>query len=478
MTVLNTLLIQPSYKSCVQTLFSIYNTEEGIGFKPPLGLLYIASAIKKLTNHHVDILDCQLENITHENILDNIPNNYDVIGISAWTDFWYQAYMIGRVLKKKFPAIYIVIGGPHINIFPQEVLEMDFVDAVVMGDGEIPMVTLLNVLAEKETKANPVPGLYFANIKYTDFSPYVCNDLDILPFPDRTSLPLHRYSAIISPNKYSTTMVTSRGCPFFCVYCKLKFQKPVRRSATNVLAEIEEITKLGIKEIEIYDDTFNWDHQRTIDICKGLVANNIDIAWSIRDRVDRVSEEVLVHLKKAGCYRIHLGVETGSMKIMQAIKKQITIEQARNAVFLAKKCGFVTLSYFMYGLPGETMEDAQQTLDLALELGTDYAEFSIMIPYPGTEAYISALKKGIIPYDYWLEFTKNPTPNYEIPYVIENIISREELLKLRDLSLKKFYLNYKYIFKELFKIRSLYEFIRKAKTGIGLVKILMGKFVR
>lgn len=475
---LKVLLIQPSSRDCVRSLFSIYNSDEGIGFKPPINLLYIATAIKEMTGHSVEILDCQLDDTHQGNILDRITEPYDVIGISAWTDYWYQAMTMAKKLKSRYPCTHIVLGGPHVNIFPQEVLKLDFVDSIVMGDGEILMVRLLERLSDNAGDDVRVPGVYLRRVKYGEFSPYICEDLDKLPIPDRTLLPVRKYTSVLSREDYITTMITSRGCPYSCVFCKLKFQRPVSRSAENVIREFEVIHKLGFREVEIYDDTFNWNHKRTIDICKGLVEKKNDIIWAIRDRVDRVEEDVLCYLKKSGCYRIHLGIETGSDEVMQNIKKRISVEQARKAVKLARKHNFVILAYFMYGLPGETLDDAKKTLKLALELRPDYVEFSITIPYPGTELYETALRSGIIPQDYWLEFTRNPAPLYSIPCVIENLISRKQLMRIRDLSIKKFYLNPRYIMRELFKIRNPGELRRKAKMGMGLINIIRGKFKR
>lgn len=478
MKTLKVLLIQPSDRDCVRSLFGIYNTDEGIGFKPPLNLLYIATAIKEMTKHHVEILDCQLNDIHQGNIIEKINHPYDVVGISAWTDFWYQAITMAKKLKEKYPNTHIVMGGPHVNIFPKEVLEFDPVDSIIVGDGEIPMVGLLNKLSSNVKNNDQIPGVYFQGIKYKDYVPYICEDLDKLPIPDRKLLPFEKYTSVLSHEKYITSMITSRGCPYSCVFCKLKFQKPVRRSAENVIKEFEIIHRLGIREIEIYDDTFNLDHQRTIDICKGILDNKIEMKWSIRDRVDRVREDVLAYLKKAGCCRIHLGIESGSNKIIKNIKKHVSIEQARNAVSLAQKYNFIILTYFMYGLPGETLSDAEQTLNFALELDTDYAEFAITIPYPGTELYETALKSGVIPSHYWIEFTKNPTPSFRIPYLIENFISREEIMKIRDLSIRKFYFNPRYMIREFLKARSLDELYRKAKMGVGLYNIIRKRFKR
>jgi anaerobic magnesium-protoporphyrin IX monomethyl ester cyclase len=475
---LKVLLIQPSYRDCVQCLFSIYNTDEGIGLKPLLGILYIATAIKEMTSCSVRVMDCQLCDIHHDNILDYVTEDYDVIGVSAWTDYWFQGASIAKRLKRQFPMSHIVIGGPHANIYPKEILSLDFVDSIIMGDGEIPMVELLNELAVRGIIKKEIPGVYVSGRDYEGYTPYVHKNLDSLPIPDRTLLPLERYTSVLSSKDYVTTMITSRGCPYGCVYCKLEFQRPVRRSAANVVKEFEIINKLGIKEVEIYDDTFNWSHKRTAEICQGLIRKKIKMRWAIRERVDRVREDILDLLRRAGCYRIHIGVETGNDIVMEAIKKRITVQQARKAIGLVKKFKFTVLSYFMYGLPQETIVEARDTLRLALEMNTDYAEFSIMIPYPGTEAYREALLEGVIPYDYWLEYTKNPVPAFEIPYVYEKFMSKNQLVEIRDLSVRKFYFRPSYVLRELWRVRSCREFVRKFKMGLGLLKLLVGKFVR
>lgn len=465
------LLIQPSARDCVKTLFSIYNAEGGIGFKPPIGLLYIATTVRERTGCDVTVLDCQLDDIHQGNILELVREPYDVIGISAWTDFWYQASGIAKTLKSRYPNSHIVMGGPHVNIYPEEVLGFDYVDSIVMGDGEIPMSMLVDRLA-KGGASDEIPGVYFRGRTYKEYLPYICEDLDSLPIPDRTLLPIKRYYSVLSPSEFVTSMITSRGCPYRCVYCKLKFQRPVARSAESVIKEFETIHVLGIKEVEIYDDTFNWNHDRTEEVCRGLIAKRLGVTWAIRDRVDRVKESLLVELKRAGCNRIHLGVESGSNAILKAIKKGITTDVAREAVRLAKKHGFMVLAYFMYGLPTETLDDARQTLDFALRLDSDYAEFSIMIPYPGTEVYENALKDGTIPVDYWRDFTRRPIASFEIPYVLENLMTKKDLLKLRNLSIRKYYFRLAYMLREFRKLRSWPEFHRKFKMGMGLFNLL------
>ncbi|MGL1862843.1 MAG: B12-binding domain-containing radical SAM protein [Pseudodesulfovibrio sp.] len=473
---LKVLLIQPSHRDCVQTLFSIYNTDEGIGFKPPLGLLSIATSILQMTPHEVDIFDCQLEDVHAGNIHEHLTKEYDVVGISSWTDFWYQATAIGAKIKELFPQCFLIMGGPHINAYPAEALAFPAVDAISMGDGEIPTVKLLERLASGSDDL--IPGLYVKGEEPRQFDPFICRDLNTLPIPDRTLLPIDRYTSVLGSERFITTMITSRGCPFACVYCKMEHQPFNMRSAESVIDEFKQIHALGISEVEVYDDTFNFNHTRTKEICKELKRLGLNIKWAIRDRVDRVDEEVLVALKEAGCNRIHLGIESGNDKVLHDIGKKITAEQARTAVKMVKAQKFELLTYYMFGLPDETYEEAAQTIDFSLELDSDYAEFSITIPYPGTKAYADALSKGIIKDDFWLTFTRNPTPKFVIPQVIENIISKDELLALRDQAIRRYYFRPTYILRETMKVRSWHEFKRKFTMGLGLANVLRGIFVR
>ncbi|MBU1229138.1 MAG: B12-binding domain-containing radical SAM protein [Proteobacteria bacterium] len=477
---LRILLVQPSYKDCVQTLFSIYNTEEGIGFKPPLGLLSIATTIRSRTPHDVVILDCQLDDVHVGNIHEHLSDEYDVVGISAWTDFWYQAAATAARVKELLPRSCVVLGGPHISCYPAESLDHPAVDAIIMGDGEMPMLRLLEVLAGHGASGAGLPahGLYFDSEPRRSFVPYIHKSLDELPIPDRTLLPLNRYTSVIGVEKFSTTMVTSRGCPFACVYCKMEHQPFNMRSAGSVLDEFRQIKALGISEVEIYDDTFNFSHERTLAICKGLQELDLGIKWAMRDRVDRVDPHVLQALKKAGCVRIHLGIESGSDAVLKAIGKKINVEQARKAVAKAKAAGFEVLTYYMFGLPGESLAEAQKTIELSLELDSDYAEFSITIPYPGTKAYAGALEQGVISSDYWLAFAKTPTPQFVIPQVIENMMDRKTLLSLRDQAIRRFYFRPSYMLRELLKVKSWHEFKKKFQMALGLANVLRGIFIR
>jgi radical SAM superfamily enzyme YgiQ (UPF0313 family) len=269
-------------------------------------------------------------------------------------------------------------------------------------------------------------------------------------------------------------MITSRGCPGRCTCCKLNFQKTVCRSAGNVIREFEMIQNLNINEVEIYDDTFTWSKQRVKDICQGLIDRNIRVKWAIRDRVNNVDKELLDCMKEAGCHRIHYGIESGVDRIIKLMKKNITTEQAKRAVRLAKKKGFTVLTYFMIGNKGESVEDVKETIDFAMKLGADYTQFSITIPYPGTELYEDALQNGVISYDFWSEFARKPVPDFRIPELASESIPANKLTSLLDEAIRRYYFRPSFIIKEIAKIRNPREFKRKLKMGymllLGLVR--------
>lgn len=464
------LLVYPPVRDEVASFLPHLEDKEGVGYKPPLGILYIAAYLKEKTNHDVKVLDCNVLRYSYEDVLREVESyRPDIVGVTAWTDLWFSVNNVLRLVKEKHPKIFLVAGGPHVSCFPEETLKYSSADAVIVGDGEYPMSVLAECV-EKNVRPNGIPGIHFKEHGVHAEKYYIEKHLDSLPLPQRTMLPYKRYTALLGKGGLVTTMITSRGCPYRCTFCKLNFQKTLCRSAQNVLSEIEEIVKLGIKEIEIYDDTFTWSHERVVEICKGIIDRKLDIRWAVRDRVSNANEDTLKWMKKAGCTRIHYGIESGSASILKSLKKNITLEQAANSVSLAKKEGFEVLTFFMLGLPGETEEDMQKTIDFSLKLAPDYCEYSIIRPYPCTEMYSKALSDDTIPEDFWEKFAVAPVNNFQIPYFVNKNFDLAYLIKIRDRAIKRFYFRLKYMIREFRKIRTIKEFKAKFNMGITLVK--------
>lgn len=471
-------IVQSPVQGGVRSLLPHIGKEsEGIGFKPPIGLLSIATTVRQHSGHDISIIDCVARRMTVEEVVDKVVAlKPDIVGISAWTDFWYPAYMAGKLIKEKLPGAHLVYGGPHIGIYAEETLAMPFVDSVITGDGEVPFLYLCNLVANG-LEDNGIPGLHFTSfgVKNDTMKFFIQKDLDALPIPDRTLLPIDLYTSLLGSGDKTTTMITSRGCPYRCIYCKLNFQKTLMCSAEKIIREFIEIQNLGIREVEIYDDTFTWSKKRVEKICYGLIESGVQVEWAVRDRVTNADPELLRLMYAAGCRRVHYGVESGVDRILLGMKKKIKTDDARRAVRLAKQAGMTVLTYFMFGSLDETVDDMRRTIRFALELDADYSEFSITIPYAGTELYQEALDRGVIGHDYWNEYAENPVCDFKMPQVIENYVDLDTLIGIRDDAIRKFYFRPKYIARQVWRLRSCRELIKKARMGIQLLQAVAGR---
>jgi len=463
------ILIQPSAEGGAIGLLP-HEQGAGIGCKPPIGLLSIATVLSR-AGHEVRILDAlALGFDIKETIDETIQWKPDLVGISAWTDYWYSALQTGKGLREALPQIHICFGGPHVGIYPEETLESTVADSIIAGDGEAPMLHLCQAL-EQNCSVESHPGLHLAGnpVQPGPGRVYIEKDLDRFAPPDRRLLDHSPYGSVLGKGEALTTMITSRGCPHRCTFCKLDFQKSAFRSAQSVVDEFREIASLGFKEVEIYDDTFTASRSRTEDICRMLIQENTGIHWAIRDRVNRADPELLRLMHKAGCRRVHYGVESGVNRILKEMRKGITTNQARKAAAMAKDAGMTVLTYFMFGGWSETKEEMQDTIRFALELNAEYSEFSILIPYPGTELYSTALKQGAIESDYWREHALNPQPGLR-HQVIEKNLSLDELKKVRDQAVRSFYFRPSYLIRQLCSINSPGELVRKGRMGLDLLR--------
>lgn len=466
-------IVQPPSEGCVKSFLTQVDEDAGsIGFKPPLGILYIGTYLQNSFGDTIDlvIIDCIAERLNIEQSVKKIAKlTPDIVGISAWTDFWYPSFTLGKQLKELNPNTKIVYGGPHVSIYPHITLECAHTDAIVAGDGEEPFRNYVAHIAQNEPLKEQ-SGIYLKKDlnENQSYPLYIEKDLDKLSTPNRELLPLKNYSSILFKEKYSSTMITSRGCPYKCTFCKLNFQKTLSRSAQNVVEEFAYLESLGIKEVEVYDDTFTWSKKRVREICEGILERNIKIHWAIRDRVSSYDPELIHLMKKAGCNRIHYGIESGVQHVIDRMKKKITVEEATIAVKGAKKAGMTVLAFFMFGNIDETKEDMEETIKYALSIPADYATFSVTMPYAGTEMYEESLKNGTITYDFWKQYAKNPEPNFEIPEIIETACTKEEIINLAIKGEKQFYFRPKYILRELMTIKDFKHFYTKFKLALKM----------
>jgi anaerobic magnesium-protoporphyrin IX monomethyl ester cyclase len=469
---LRILLVQPSTHRAVQSLFT-FHKNEGLGHKPPLAILTLATHLREQGFTDTSCLDAQLDDLSPEETVDRITaQRPDVVGVTVWTDFWYPAWRTIELIRGQLPDCTIVVGGPHCLVYPGETLTASAADYAVNGDGEDVLLSIVQAVSEGGTPP-PQPGLWTrcdGEIVPPPEPFAVVKDLDRIPIPDRTLLPFTRYASVLNPRAYETTMITSRGCPHRCVFCKMHVQKVNAQSADRVVEEFAQIAALGIEDVQVYDDTFTWSKRRLHDICTGICERGLKIRWAIRDRVDKASPQNYDLLRQAGCHRIHFGIESGSPAVLEASGKAITLEQARSAIEMAQAAGFTTLAYYMFGFLDETLDDARLTIRVAREMPTDYAVFAVLIPYPGTHLYEEALRRGVIRHDFWADFVHRPTPDFCIPELIEQHLDRQTLIGLKDEAMRAFYLRPSRLLSELRRLRSWGELRRKSAMACNIIR--------
>jgi len=448
--------------------------EEERGINPPLGLLYIAAYLEKETSHEVEIIDAQVEGYTYEELAVALKRTTaSVFGITVMTLTLIDVMKTVALIKSIHKDSIIVLGGPHVHLYPDQTIKLEGVDYLVLGEGERSFAHLLDAL-ESNGDLTDITGLVFrqnGKIIHTGV-PALISGLDALPFPARHLTPYRRYRSLLSKGEIVTTLFTSRGCPYRCRFCDRPHLGKVfrTRSPHNVVDEIEECIKLGIHEFLFYDDTFTVSIKRAKEISREIIRRKLDITFDIRTRVNTIDEELLDLLKRAGCAGIHYGVEAGNDRMLEVLQKDISVKQARLAFAVTKRKKIQTLAYFMIGSPSETLQDIHDTFRLQKELDPDYLHMTILTPFPGTNIYADALKQGIIKKDVWAEFAASPTAYFETPFWGEHF-TKKELQQLLTEGYKRFYLRPTYITKRLFQIRSLHELFKKARAGLKVVKM-------
>jgi anaerobic magnesium-protoporphyrin IX monomethyl ester cyclase len=367
---------------------------------PPLGLAYLAAALER-EGVDVQILDLLVAQYSPQALKRRLREYQpQYVAATCSTLNYHIASRILRVCKNFDSNLVTLIGGPHASFTANQVFEeAPWIDLVVIGEGEHTLVDLLDSLAKGRDLAQ-VSGIAFrrnGHVAITSTRPLI-KELDKLPLPARHLLPLSKYRALKAP----CTVVTSRGCPFGCIFCSAPkmFGRGVRfRNPQAVLDEIEMLNReYGFEQINIVDDTFTVKEQHVQSICEGLIDRGLNVKWSVYSRVDTVGPRLLSLMKQSGCSCVCYGLESGSQKILDRIKKRITVAQSTEAVRMAKEAGIDVMVSFILGLPGEDGSTVQQSVELAEELRRDYGVyygFHILAPMPGTEVREKAHEYGI-----------------------------------------------------------------------------------
>jgi radical SAM superfamily enzyme YgiQ (UPF0313 family) len=392
---------------------------------PPLGIAYVAAALEK-AGFQVQIID----NYLLEKPLDQVKLEIkrlhpEIVGIACGSVTYKKTVETAKAVKEALPSCKVIVGGPHPSYMPDSILQHPEIDYAVLGEGERASVELVNQISNSEEQPKnlaKIPGIAFRDKKQTmKTPPSFISDLDQVPFPARHLLPMSIYDRKIEYLNVDPvdTMNVIRGCPFSCTYCDVNrlWGRTCRAFSPKRVVEeiIHLVTKYASKGIYFVGDNFTINSSRTEETCRLIKEHKLDVEWVCDTRVDLISRKLLKEMKSAGCRTIWFGVESGSPRILEQIKREITVEQALHAFKICREEGINTACSFMLGIPGETAEDMKATFKLAKKLNADWCQFNIYIACPGSSLYDKIMQCGL--YDRvedFVAYVKTDDFNYEM----------------------------------------------------------------
>lgn len=398
---------------------------------PGSGLFYLHSYLKN-NNYNCKIYDFYFDKWDDvRKIL--IEEKADIIGITCLTEGRLNAFKLLYLIRRIKKDTIVIFGGHHSTYMCDQMLENFDIDYIVLGEGEIKLLNLIQAI-EKKIPLESVEGIAYKRngeiIKNTKKKDNFIRDLDDLPFPfseDQIEVfkkfnskiktiqqQDNKISFDVNRNKGTIGIISSRGCPFNCQFCSsTKFWGGNWRfrSPKNVVDEIEfYYNKFGFRNFKIGDDTFNIDIERAIEMCKEIFNRNLKLNFKINTRADRVTDDLAIWLKKAGCIGVVIGIESGSKKIRKTINKNLSLQSILKAFNIYDKNKIPTNVLLMVGNPGETKETINKTIALLKLIKPSKFEISLAMVFPGTQLYVLAKAQGFIDDKYWL--TNRPPPYY------------------------------------------------------------------
>jgi len=407
----------------------------------PLGLLYLYSYLKPF--HEVKIFDMNALELPISAIKDELEIfKPDLVGITQ---------VIGKVVTvrklaqeiKKYSSAKICLGGQNASLYPWENLQYPYFDFVISGFGQVPLKELCDAL-ENNLDTDNINRVYTKNnCKKKIQGTFEFVNVDDFPIPDRGILPIENYQMPFAPENPCTSMITSLGCPFHCGFCASRNYKPVTlRSPENIVAEMKHIESLGIRSIMFQDELFTMNVNRIKSICSLIIKENVKLHWSVRSRANLVNMEALTLMKDAGAFNVHLGIESGTNRILGEMNKKLDIDLIEMSVNAIKNAGLKCTGSFMIGYPDETKTEILATIQFAKKLQLDVSQFYYTAPEPNTPLYCQVKTAKGLSDDIYSDFTLDPDSVDLKNNIASNLFSKEELegfLKLAYSQTKNLY---------------------------------------
>ena len=421
----------------------------------PLGITILAAYIRQ-HGFSVEILDAEVLDLSPDETAEEIAASAPkFVGITAFTTKMTAAGKLIEILRRKAPGIKTIIGGHHPSAIPEKTLAELHVDFVVKGEGYGPIIDILNGKQDSILRAEPM------------------KDIDGLPLPAWDLLPMEKYRAhhwqtwgIGRKNSFAL-IYTGLGCPFLCKFCSVsvvygrRFYR--KKKPECVIRELELLhDKYDIKHIEIIDDTFTLNKKHVEDICDLLIERNYDFNMWAFSRTDTADPHLMDKMKRSGINWVFMGIEAGNEAVLDSVIKKQNLKQIREAIDIAHQAGMHVGTNYIFGLPGDSIETMQETLDLALELNTEWSNFFMAMPYPGTEMYSDANAKSLPKkWEQYGFFAPNAKP---LP---TGHVSSEDVVRYRDKAFNTFFSGERYqdMIEKKFGMKKYIQDMLKKKIG-------------
>lgn len=425
---------------------------------PPQELISLGGIIIEWKKENPGLIDAIAEELDLKTTIKKIKEfNPDVLVTIAGFECFEDDMFAIKEIKKSIPKLKIICFGHYPTIFAKEILSKTEIDIILLGEPDITFSELYDKLNRKKSYKR------LRGIVYKTKGKIIINklrdrikNLDELPFPAYSLLKRELYNEPFLRKPF-TTLQTTRGCPFMCNYCVKTYGREVAvQSAESIFKYIKRlISEHEITNFRFMDDTFIIDKERIIKLCKLIIDNKLKIKWTALSRVDVLDQDVLWYMKKAGCKRLYIGIESGSQRILDYYHKGYKVTDIKKKIDLIKKSRIEAIGFFMVGAPKETIVDLEKSINLAKKLNLDYAIISKLIVYPGTPLYEKLKDK--------IDFSLFPYKNE-----FKNGLKNEEYKKWE----KKFYEEF-YLRRPSYMTKKLLTFFFKPRESLNNIKILL-----
>jgi len=444
---------------------------------PPISLGLLATQIRK--QYEVKVLDALKEGLDAPTVAKlAVSERFTVVGFQAWTKDIHEIKATCARIKESAPDVVTIVGGIHPTMVPERTLTFfgNVLDYAYQGEAETGFKALLDAINAGDLSPvtlGAIPGLVWregGRIRRNENC--FLSDLDSVGFPAWDLMPPASYPEAPHGAFYRNfpiaPIIITRGCPFSCTYCSAKAASGAKlrsRSLDNVLDELTILQRdFDVREIHIEDDNFTLNNRFVEQFCEGLRTRGLKFSWSFPNgiRLDTVNRPLLQLMKKAGCYALNFGVESGSQRILDMIRKGLTLEQIRKQLTLAHEEGFYIGGFFIVGFPTETKEEIEQTIKFACSLPLDRIGVSYFQPFPGTPIFHELVEKGEIQED-WAE--QHHSSLHTLTYVAKTLTARE-LQAFRRKMLRSFYFRPRVILNMARQVNSLNHFYYMARRSI------------